>query len=264
MALPRPGKGLKAVMILLFAVWLTFAIALNWGGAPEELFLMLCGSTEGVLSGEIWRLFTAPLLHAPNSPFSILFALLGLYFLAPALESSWGTARFLRFLGFSALIAYSFQVLGDWALPDSVASKLVPPYWFGSIPVIDAIAVAFALAFAGRTVNLMFVLPVSSTGLIVFVFAMNVLYVIAAQMGPSGALAPFGGMLAGWLLAGGNPSPLRKLYLKLRLAQLDAEARRARGERRRRVAQSRLRVVEGGKRGRDHDDDDGGGGHLLN
>jgi membrane associated rhomboid family serine protease len=260
--LPRPGKALKAVMIVLFAIWLMFAVALKWGGASEQVFLLFCGNTERILDGEVWRLLTAPLLHMP-SPFALLFTLLGLYFLAPALEDAWGPRRFLRFLVLSALIAYSFQLLLDLVLPASVTGKLIPQYWFGSVPVIDAIAVAFAMAFAGRTLHLMFVLPVSSKGLIVFVFVMNVLYVIAAEMGPSGALAPFGGMLAGWLLGGGSPSPLRRAYLKLRLAQLDAEARRTKGHRRRRVAESGLRVVEGGKK-RGNDDDSGPDGRLLN
>jgi membrane associated rhomboid family serine protease len=265
MPLPRPGKVLKAVMLVLFAIWLMFAIALNWAGASEEAFLLFCGNTDRVLHGEVWRLITAPLLNAPNTPFSILFMLLGMYFLTPSLEEQWGGRRLLRFLFLSALIAYTFQMLVDLALPASVTSKLVPPYWFSTLPVLDAIAVAFAFAFAGRTVHLMFLFPVSSKGLIGFVFVMNVLYVIAAQMGPSGAVAPFGGMLAGWLLGGGTPSPMRRAWLKLRLAQLDSEARRAKGDRKKRVAASSLRVVGGGKRGRDGtDDDDGPSGTLLN
>ena len=49
-----------------------------------------------------------------------------------------------------------------------------------------------------------------------------------------------------WLLGAGTPSPLRKLWLKLQLARLDSEARREGKARRRRAAQSGLRVIEGG------------------
>lgn len=262
---PKPGPALKGVMIAIFAIWLMFALALNWGGASEQVFLLFCGNTDAILQGQIWRLFTAPLLQMPNSVFSMLFTLLGLYFLGATLEETWGSKRFLRFLLVSALFAYSVQMLADLVLPASISAKLIGEYWFGAFPVIDAIAIAFALMFAGRTVHLMFVLPVSSRGLILFVVAMNVLYLIAAERGPSGFIAPFGGMIAGWLFGGGTPSPLRRAYLKWRLAQLDREAKLSKTARKKRVARSGLKVVEGGKGGPD-DDDRGRGpdGRLLN
>jgi hypothetical protein len=100
---------------------------------------------------------------------------------------------------------------------------------------------------------LFFVLPVTSTGLIVFVIAMSVMTVIVRAQGPSGLVSPFGGMLAGWLFGGSSPSPLRRLWLKLRLAQLDVEAKREARDRRKRAEKSGLRVISGG---RDDDGDD--------
>jgi membrane associated rhomboid family serine protease len=244
----RPGPALTAVMVALGAIWLMFAVAVNWGGASEELFLLFCGNTERILHGEIWRLFTAPLMHLPSGTLShILFAILGLFFLAPSLEQRWGGARTLRFLFFSGLVAYGFQMLLALVLPASIAHRLVGEYWFGAFPVLEAVAVAWALSFQGQTVRLWFVLPVSSTGMVVFIGAMSVLRVVAAATGPEGLLSPFGGMLAGWLLGGGTPSPLRRAYLRLRLAQLDREAAtgsRAAAQRRK---DSPLRVIEGGR-----------------
>jgi membrane associated rhomboid family serine protease len=214
-------------MLLIFGLWLMFAVAINWGGASEHVFLLFCGNTELILQGEIWRLFTAPLLHPySGSPFYVLSILLGFYFLSPSLEEAWGSGRFVRFLASAAVTAYTFQLLLELVLPASLSAKLVPDYWFGAIPVVEAIAIAWALTFKGRTVNLFFVLPVSSRGLILFVVAMSVLYLIAGAMGPAGLIAPFGGMLSGWML-GGKPSPLRKAWLKYRLAKLDLEAKRA-------------------------------------
>jgi membrane associated rhomboid family serine protease len=246
--LPRPGKGLRAVLLGVFAIWLMFAVAINWAGASDEVFYLLCGNTERILAGEVWRLFTAPLLHIPSGGVGhILTAVIGLYFLAPSLEESWGTGRFLRFLYGSAVLAYAIQVLVELALPASVASKLVPPYWFGSIPAIEAVAIAFALSIR-QEVRLFFVLPVSPRGLIIFVVGMSLLFLIAGVLGPSGHIAPFGGMLCGWLLGGGNPSPLRRFYLRWRLAQLDEEAKRVNRQRKQRAAQSGLRVIEGGRK----------------
>jgi hypothetical protein len=81
------------------------------------------------------------------------------------------------------------------------------------------------------------------------------MYLIAQVAAPEGLVSPFGGMLAGWLFGSGSPSPLRRAWLKLRLAQLDAEARREADARKRRVEKSGLQVLEGG-RSRDSDDDE--------
>jgi membrane associated rhomboid family serine protease len=244
------------VLLGLLAIWLVFAMGINWGGASPAIFELLCGNTERILHGEIWRLFTAPLLHVPQGTIGhILFTLLGLYFLSPSLEREWGPKRFLRFLGGSAVFAYAFQMAVELALPATVAEKLVPSIWFGAGAVVSAVSIAWALTFRGRTINLMFVIPVTTRGLLIFVVLMNVMYLIAQVAAPEGLVAPFGGMLAGWLFGSGSPSPLRRAWLKLRLAQLDAEARREADARKRRVAKSGLQVLEGG-RGRESDDDE--------
>lgn len=265
---PRPGRALKGVMIALFAIWLAFALGLNWAGVSDSVFLLFCGNTDAILTGQIWRLFTAPLLHPP-SVWSILFLLIGFYFLTPRLEESWGGARLLRFLLGSAVFAYVFQLVIGLLLPDSLSRKLIPPYWFGAVPVLEAIAISWALTFKGQTVRLWFVLPVSSRGLILFVVGMSVLYVITLEVPSSGLISPFGGMLAGWLFGGGTPSPVRRFWLKLRLAQLEREAQRDRGQRKRRVARSGLRVIEGGdhppaKKDNGRSDGRGPDGRLLN
>jgi membrane associated rhomboid family serine protease len=228
---PRPGKALLGVMTGLFLLWLTFAIAVNWGGASADVFFLFCGNSELILQGEVWRLVTAAFMHFPTGSIGhILFVLMGLYFLTPALEERWGGPRLLRFLFFSAIIAYSVQFLVGLLLPATASAKLVPQYWFGAFPVLEAVAIAWAFSFR-------------------FVVAMSVLRVIAVAEAPEGLLSPFGGMLAGWLLGGGTPSPLRKAYLMLRLRQLDREAEAGRAARKDRVKNSRFEVIDGGKKG---------------
>lgn len=268
LGLVRPGKTLTAAMVLLAALWLMFAIAINWGGASEDLFLLFCGNTERILHGQVWRLFTAPLMHLPSGTIThILWSILGLLFLAPTLEQHWGSARMLRFLVLSGLIAYGFQMICQLVLPASISGRLVGEYWFGAVPILEAIAVAWALSFRGQTVRLFLMIPVTSTAMIGFIFATSVLMVVAAAPGPEGLLSPFGGMFAGWLLGGSTPSPLRKFYLRLKLARLDNEvARGARSSSSRKKASS-LRVIEGGSKGRPsqnrENDDEGPGGHVL-
>jgi membrane associated rhomboid family serine protease len=260
--LPRPGRVLKVVMIAVLAIWLAFAIGINWAGAPETVFLLFCGNTERILSGEVFRLFTAPWMHMPSGTIGhVLSTLFGLYFLAPSLEEKWGGKRFAWFLFLSGLIAYGLQVLVQLVLPSSVGVRLVPEYWFGGMPVIGAISIAWAMSFRGQTVRLFFVLPVSSRGLLLFVVGANVMYLIALAQSESGLIAPFGGMLAGYLLGGSTPSPLRRAILKFRLSRLDAEAAREAEIRRKRIRRSGLQVLPGGRKGVDDDDDGDGSGN---
>jgi membrane associated rhomboid family serine protease len=261
MALPKPGRTLQAILIGLLGLWLMFAMALNWGGADPALFQLFVGDTRAILSGQVWRLFTAPLVHMPNDPWHVLSVLLGLYFLGPSLEARWGGKRFAIFLWASAVLAYAVQMIVELLLPEAVASKLTMGYWFGAVPAVEALSVAWALTFAGQTVRLFFVLPVTARGLLWFVIGFSVLRLIAVQQTAEGLIAPFGGLAAGWLLGAGTPSPWRRLFLKYRYSQLQREAEREARERRGRVKQSRLSVIEGGRK---RDDDDGPGGKYLN
>ena len=174
-------------MIALAAVWLMFAAAINWGGGSRRLFEALCGNTQLILGGQVWRLVTAPLIHEPSGTIShILTVELGLFFLAPSLEQSWGGRRLLRFLALSAILAYGLQILVELLVPASLSARLVPRYWYGAIPAVEAVVIAFALTFKNRTVLLFFVLPVSSRGLILLAVGISTLMLIAGAMGPSG------------------------------------------------------------------------------
>jgi membrane associated rhomboid family serine protease len=257
----RPTKAVLGLMLVVFVIWLIFALGLNWGSASSSVFEALAGSTERILQGEVWRLFTAPLMHFPVGGAGVshlLTALIGLYFFTPRLEEQWGP-----FIALSAVIAYVIQMLVELALPVSLAERLVGEYWFGITPALGAIAIAWALTFKNEQVLLFFVLPVSSRMLIIWVVGLGLLYLVAGARPHEGLIAPFGGMLCGWLLGGGTPSPLRKAWLKFRLSQLDKEARRDGERRKRRPNPAGLRAIPGG-RSNDDDDDRGPDGRFLN
>ncbi len=248
LAFPKPGPLLKWVMLALFGIWLFFALGLNWGGLPPASFLLLVGQTDAIMSGEVWRLLTAPLLHMPQGGLShILFALVGLYFLGAPLEKSWGVKKFARFLIVSAVGSYALQALLLWALPSTLGPKLAPLHYFGVMPVVNAIAVAWALSFKGQKVMLFLALPVSSHLLLGFVVAMSVLSLIAGSMPASGHIAQFAGLLLGYLLAGGNALFLRRWWIQLRLAQLQAGSRKELRKRKDRRKSSGLSVIDGGR-----------------
>lgn len=264
MVFPKPGRALKGVMLVLGALWVMFAMALRWGDANPELFWIFAGNAEAIVSGQIWRLLTAPLLHTPSDPWHLMGVLLGLFFLTPSLEQRWGSRRLIVFLWLSASLGYACQLIVELLAPASVAAKLSASYWFGGVPAIEAVAVAWALNFRGQQVRLFFVLPVSASALLWFVIGFSVLRLIAVQQTAEGLISPFGGLLAGWLFGGGTPSPARRLILKLRYRQIEREAARERAKRAGRARHAPFSVIEGGRRRKDDDDDGPPSGRMLN
>lgn len=256
------------VMVGLLSIWIMFAAGINWGGASGAAFVALAGNADAIAKGQLWRLFTAPLLHRPDSAAGvqhIAFALMGLYFLGTALEQLWGSARLMRFFGVVAVTSYALQLLVAMALPSSIATRFVPDIWYGTTPVIAALSIAFALSLKNQKILLFFVLPLGSRALVMATVGIGLLLLIADALGPSGHVAPFAGMLMGWLFGGGTPSPARKLWLRFRMKRLDAEVRRgsARGTATRAAAkagQHRFEVISGGK---DDNKTKGNGGRLL-
>lgn len=243
MGLPRPGKGLLWVMGVLVSIWVMFAVGINYGGLDKEAFYLFAGNTQAILHGEVWRLFTAGLMHFPSGGAGvghIVNVLLGLYFLAPTMEARWGSRRMLLFLGGCLLTGFASQMLVEALMPRPVVAALGQTYWYGSIGAIEGIAVAWALSHRGQVVRLFFVLPVTGTGLLVSVIGFSVFYVLAQGQMHEGLITPFGGMLGGYLFGAGTPSPARRLLLKVRYFFIARRASKARGN------QPKLRVVEGG------------------
>jgi hypothetical protein len=130
------------------------------------------------------------------------------------------------------------------ALAPSVGQQV----FFGGLGMVEAVAVAWALAHRGSTVRLFFVLPVTGTMLLAFIFVISVLNVIAKRAPPEGLITPFGGMLAGYLFS--DFSPLRRYYLQLRFKRLQAQSAALRGvpTSRSRAAGPSLRVIPGGQK----------------
>jgi membrane associated rhomboid family serine protease len=226
-------------------VCIMFAVAINWAGLDKRAFYLFTGNTQAILHGQVWRLFTAGLMHEPQGPGAvnhILFALLGLYFLAPTLEARWGAKRTILFLVASSVMGFSLQFAAEALLPRAAAQALGQPYWYGSMGAVEAIAVAWALSNRGQTVRLFFVLPVTATGLLLFIVGISVLMVLFGDKPREGLITPFGGMLAGYLFGAGNPTPARRFWLKLRYRWIARRAAKFQGK----GAPSHLRVIEGG------------------
>ena len=249
--LAKPGKGLVIAMVTLVSVWLFFAVGINFGRAGERVFDALVGS-NAILHGEIWRIFTAPLLHLPSGAGSVghlLFNVMGLYFLGTTLEERWGWKRFLAFIYGSAVFAAVAQALICGFVP---VPALQQPSFFGALAMVDAVCVAWALSYKNSQVRLFFVLPVSGIGLLLFTLFINIMYILGSDAHHDGLITPLAGMLAGYLF--GDTSPLRIWYLQRRFKKLQSESAVLRGARLA-GAGPRLRAIEGGLSGSRSSDD---------
>lgn len=236
LAFPRPKKVVFSSMVLVFGLWVAFAVALHWASVDPKWFTWLVG-TDAILTGEAWRLVTAWLVHQPvgnGAASHMLGTVLGLYFLGQSLEERWGPKRFAVFLLLSGTVSAALQV-GLGAL---IAPLHSSPF-FGGMGVVDAVAIAWALSNRGATVRLFFVLPVSATILVLFIVGLNVLYLVAGEQRHEGMVTPFGGMLMGYLLS--DVSPVRRWFLKRQFRKVQAESAALRASR---TDRSHLRIVK--------------------
>ncbi|MEP7124674.1 MAG: rhomboid family intramembrane serine protease [Byssovorax sp.] len=241
-AMPKPGRAVLGMMVAIVAIWVLFAVGINWGHADGRVLRYFVGSSQALSQGHLWVLLTAPLFHDLSEPAHLLTPVFALYFFGTTLEDRWGPKKLIGFLFGSAVFAYLIQLAVG-----ALIAPLAAPVWYGSLGMTEAIAVAWALNNRSSTVRLFFVLPVSGTMLLVFIFAMSVLNVFARKAPSEGLITPFGGMLAGWIF--GDASPFRRYFLELRLRRLRAETealRAGQAASRRRAGGPPLRIIQGG------------------
>ncbi len=250
LALPKPGRALKLLLVSIFVLGVFNAAARSYGSL---VFLALGCDVVRVLHGQLWRLVTSGLLTSPDHYGHLLFTLMGLYFLAPDLERRWGSGRMLRFFAYAVLAGNLAVLVVHLLTPQAADARFHPPFVYGASAAIAATAVAWSRDHADATVRMMFVLPMRGRWLLWVTLGICVLDLIYPSAPPEGVVAPFGGVLVG-LAVGGSPSPLRTLYLRIKLALLRrrshsltvADVLSQRAPRRPRSGAPPLRVVPGG------------------
>ncbi len=221
MALPRPGKVLKAVLVTLAAVSVVFAVVVNWlpgGDRGNALFAALTCVPGDVMRGQVWRVVTSGLLTNPVGLGHTLFTLMGLYFLGTDLERRWGGARLLRLLVIGVVAGNALAILVDRLAPPGM-TILHPPFVFGPEAALVATAIAWSRENPSAKIRLFFFLPLTGRQFLWLTLGFCLLGFVYFQGQPEGVVAPFGGAIAG-LALGGTPSPLRSLYLRIRLSAM--------------------------------------------
>ena len=218
-AFPRPGRTLKALLALIGVFALVGAVVVNWapGGTKGiELFRWLAFDPSAPLQRP-WTLLTSGVLTSPDGISHALWSLLGLYFLTPDLERRWGGRRLVRFLAIAVVLGNLAVLAGSFVMPAKAVFH--PPIAFGPMAAITAAVIAWSRENAERQIRFMFFLPMSGRTLYWLTIALAFLSLIFLQGTAEGALAPLGGILTGVLLAG-SPSPVRALWLRIRLGSL--------------------------------------------
>jgi membrane associated rhomboid family serine protease len=245
--------------IAVFAI--VGAIIVNWlpGGARGlELYTALAFKPQdhATLLERPWAILTSGILTAPNGISHALWSIVGLYFLTPDLERRWGGPRLLRFLTLSVIFGNLFVLAGTY-LPTS-QGVFHPPLVAGPLAAVLASTVAWAKENSHGQVRLMFFLPVSGRTLLWFTLGGAALSLLFLQDTPEGVLALPGGAVTG-LLFSGSPSPVRALWLRMRLGALrrkgggitvqqllEGEPAKPRPTSKRSAKAPPLRVVQGG------------------
>lgn len=216
-ALPRPGRALKAVLILIAVLTVVGGIVYHWVPGGSAFYTLLAFQPAALLRGRVWTLLTSGLLTSPENISHAIWSLLGLYFLTTDLERRWGGARMLRFLA-TAVVFGNLAVFAGSYLPIQ-KDVFHPAIAVGPLAAITATAIAWSTENAQRQIRFMFFLPMTGRTLYWVTIAIAVLSILFLQGAPEGALAPLGGVAAG-ILFSGSPSPVRAVWLRLKLGSM--------------------------------------------
>ncbi len=247
---PRIGRGVKALLVAYLVFGIVGAILANYAEGLGALFWRTLALRPSAFLHQPWAIATAGLLTDPEHYSHLVFTLIAFFFLGPAVESRWGMWRFLRLVAISIVTGFALVVAFNAIAPAETA-PFHPRVVFGPSAALAALAVAWGRENANAQMRLYFVLPISGRVLVWITLGFCVLGVFFPGSVPEGIVAPFGGFIAGLLLAG-NPSPVRALYLRVKLALLRRKGQRVgldidpRPKPKRRPGAPPLRVVTGG------------------
>jgi membrane associated rhomboid family serine protease len=178
------GLVIAAMTVVTIASWL-----------DRRLQLLLAFAPEGVVSGQLWRLFTW--VFVQDSPLTLFFAGFMLWWLGQQLVFVWGERRFLvRFFGIT---------LGAGVLATLVA-LVYPPADVAHIdawPTVNALLLAWALMYPDRPLSWFGVVNMTAKMMAALVVFGTVLYAIAYG-GPGRFAVHFSALVLGWALSRGS------------------------------------------------------------
>ena len=185
----------------------------------DEWFMLDASAT---LSGQVWRVLTYTFCHDRQSPFTLVFNLLGIWFLGSRLERMYGPREMLLFYLGAALSAGAlFTAFG--------ASVPLPTPLESATPAVLALFTLYAMHFPREQILFAWVIPVEIWVLLMIYAALDAYTLLQAMQGEVGwpvaayTMAHFSGIAFGyryhhfhWHLAGlwerADPSHWRKAW----------------------------------------------------
>jgi len=167
-------KWLIIINIGIYVVQLLtrYQVGRQWHDPFTNFFVL---NVQAVADGQVWRLLTYAFLHAPDSPFHIVFNMLFLYWFGRDLEDIYGSKEFLAFYLGGALAGGAAYQLCWWTgiTPDNSSC-------LGASGAVTAVMVLCAMHYPTRIIYLFLVLPVPIWLFVVFQVAQDLFGLLGA------------------------------------------------------------------------------------
>jgi membrane associated rhomboid family serine protease len=239
-AWPRPGRVTLTLAGVLLGAYVLELVLLRAG---VDVLGALALVPAEVAAGQVWRVATYTVLHAPNGVGHLLFNLLTLVMFGGQLERVWGPRRLL--LGYAVaalgggLLTLAVGLAGG-AIGGAFASLAVQPH-IGASGATTGLTLAWGLVHADREVMFAFLPPMRGRTFVIGMIIVELL--VALSYDAVSSTSHLGGMAAAALFTTGawRPSVARGLLRRRSL------------QRKKRALEVELRVIQGG-RGKPDDD----------
>jgi membrane associated rhomboid family serine protease len=187
--------AVKWLLISNVAIFILYFFAIRLGG--ERPFVWLSLIPRWVLSLSIWQLVTYLFIHSPYDFLHILFNMLFLWFFGRALESTWGTQRFLRFY-FLCGIGAGLCVVLLALMVGNVDTRTI-----GASGAIYGLLLAFGMLFPNEEILFLGQFPMKARWFVLIMGAMAFLLTFGSTSTGGGGgvshVAHLGGMIFGYL-----------------------------------------------------------------
>jgi membrane associated rhomboid family serine protease len=217
-SIPPITRAVKYLLIINVAV---FFIQLAFLNRYLGVLGLVPASVLG--KGYVWQLVTYLFLH--GDPLHIVFNMLFLWILGPALERYWGSKEFIRY----------YFVTGIGA---GLVSVLVQPHLriptIGASGAIFGLIVGFAMAFPDQEVLFMFLIRMKAKYFALIAVALEVIMLWQMPNAPVARFAHLGGLLVGYLYLKREPW-VRRVRRAARSINASMAGARAAWERERRA-----------------------------
>lgn len=171
--------GIRGVVLLTTATYLLLLV-------PPLHDLEGCLQLEprAVLQGQVWRLVSYLLVHGP--PMHLVFNMLSLWMFGSAVESQWGTRRFLGYYVGCGIAA-------------GLGTLLTSSPTIGASGAVFGVLVAFAMLFPDMQVLFMGIFPLRAAAMVGLLVGIECLMFVGQMGGATAYICHLGGAAAGFL-----------------------------------------------------------------